>query len=148
MERRINLSLIFIVAAVLLPASLLAQQQDWPTATPASAGISAEKLQSMETAIKNNDFKKITSVLVARHGKLVYEGYFKGSNASALQNTRSATKTVTSMLIGVAIGKHMLSGVDAKILSFFPDKQPLQNPDPRKALGLFVGFFHRIGTSD
>lgn len=111
---------------------LVAQQADWQMTTPESAGISAAQLQAVETAIKANDYKKITSVLVARHGKLVYEGYFNGSDASALQNTRSATKTITSMLIGIAIDKHILSGVDAKVTSFFPDKRPFQNPDPRK----------------
>ena len=47
-------------------------------------------------------------------------------------NTRSATKTVTSMLIGIAIDQGLLSGVNAPIFSFFADKQPVQYPDPRK----------------
>jgi CubicO group peptidase (beta-lactamase class C family) len=50
-----------------------------------------------------------------------------------LRNTRSATKTVTGMLIGIAIDRHLLPGVDARILDYFPEKQPLQNADPRKA---------------
>jgi len=37
------------------------------------------------------------------------------------------------MLIGIAIERGHLSGVDARVLDFFPDKQPLLNPDPRKA---------------
>src|SRR5205814_3173094 len=73
------------------------------------------------------------SVLIARHGKVVYEGYFNGTEASTLLNTRSATKSITDILIGIAIDKHFISGANARILSFFPDKQPLQNPDPRKA---------------
>jgi CubicO group peptidase (beta-lactamase class C family) len=73
------------------------------------------------------------SALVARHGKLVYEHYFDGSDATAFRDTRSATKSVTDMLVGIAIDKGLLSGVDATVLPFFPDKQPAQNPDPRKA---------------
>jgi CubicO group peptidase (beta-lactamase class C family) len=37
------------------------------------------------------------------------------------------------MLIGIAIDRHLLPGVDARVVDYFPDKQPLQNPDPRKA---------------
>lgn len=37
------------------------------------------------------------------------------------------------MLVGIAIDKGLLAGVDVPILPFFPDKQPVQNADPRKA---------------
>lgn len=104
---------------------------DWTIATPESAGLSTEKLQTMEKAISNGDFKKITSVLIARDGKLVYEKYFDGTKPEDLRDTRSATKSVTSMLAGIAIDKGLLSGVDAPVYPFFRDKQ-VKNPDPRK----------------
>jgi CubicO group peptidase (beta-lactamase class C family) len=115
--------------------SLSPRQGDdgWPTAPVASAGLSKTRLQAMEKAIRDGEFKKIGSVLIARHGKLAYEGYFDGSDATALRDTRSATKSVTDILVGIAIDKGLLPGVDATILSFFTDKQPVQNPDPRKA---------------
>lgn len=105
----------------------------WPVASASSVGLLTERLQAMETAIRGGEFKKIGSILVARHGKLVYENYFDGSDATALRDTRSATKSVTDILVGIAIDNGLLSGVDATIFSFFPDKQPVQNPDPRKA---------------
>ena len=107
-------------------------QNVWTTASVESASLSPTRLQEMESAIGADEFKKITSVLIARQGKLVYEAYFGDTNADALRNTRSATKTVTSMLIGIAIDKGMLSSVDASILEFFPGKQPIQNPDAQK----------------
>jgi CubicO group peptidase (beta-lactamase class C family) len=75
----------------------------------------------------------VTSVLVACAGKLAFERYFDTDGVAGLRNTRSATKTVTGMLVGLAIDRGLLAGVDAKVLDFFADKQPLQNPDPRKA---------------
>jgi CubicO group peptidase (beta-lactamase class C family) len=38
------------------------------------------------------------------------------------------------MLVGLAVERGVLRGVEARVLDFFPDHQPLQNPDPRKAL--------------
>ena len=114
-------------------ASPRAMNDGWQVASASSAGLSTERLQAMETAIRGGEFKKIGSIVIARHGKLVYENYFDGSDASALRETRSATKSVTDILVGIAIDKGFLSGADATILSFFPDKQPVQNPDPRKA---------------
>lgn len=105
----------------------------WLTATASSAGLSASRLQAMETAIRSGEYKKIGSILIARTGRLVYEAYFDDFNAETLRDTRSATKSVTDILVGIAIDKGLLSGISAPVLSFFPDKQPVENPDPRKA---------------
>ena len=107
--------------------------KEWSLAKPQDEGLVPEPLSKMETAIRSGDLKKINSVLIARHGKLVYENYFNGSNADALQDTRSATKSITDILVGIAIDQNILAGVSAPILPFFSDKQPLQNPDPRKS---------------
>lgn len=116
------------------PSSVAESKSDgWPTTAAAAVGLSANKLAEMESAIRSDQFKKITSVLIARHGKLAYEGYFSGKDADTLMDTRSATKSITSMLIGIAIDKGLLASVDTPILPFFRDKEPLQNPDPRKA---------------
>lgn len=98
----------------------------------ASGLASAQALAPMTQAIRAGEFKEITSVVVARHGSIVYEEYFDKGGAEALRNTRSATKTVASMLIGIAIDKKMLSGVAAPAFAFFPEKHPVANPDPRK----------------
>lgn len=105
---------------------------DFATAAPESAGVAAKPLRDMETAIRAGEFKKIGSVVVARHGKLVYESYFDG-DASTLRDTRSATKSITDVLVGIAIGEKKLSGVDARVLALLPERaRKLQNPDPRK----------------
>ncbi|MGA8618604.1 MAG: serine hydrolase [Candidatus Sulfotelmatobacter sp.] len=104
----------------------------WSTASMESVGLSTKLLSDMESAIRGGDFKKIGSVLIARHGKLVYESYFDGG-ANSLRDTRSATKSITDTLIGIAIGDKKLSGVDARVLELLPEHaSKLQNADPRK----------------
>jgi len=102
------------------------------TATLESAGISREPLTRMEAAIRSLEFKRIGSILIARHGKLVYETYFEG-DAGTLRDTRSATKSITSALVGIAIAEKKLSGIDARVLALLPERaRKMQNPDPRK----------------
>jgi len=115
------------------PSSTLPPKDDgWSRATAQSVALSSKPLQDMETAVRAGDFKKIGSVLIARHGKLVYESYFEG-DASTLRDTRSATKSITDALIGIAITEKKLSGVDARVLQLLPEHaRKLQNPDPRK----------------
>jgi len=109
-----------------------AELDGWPTAPAATVQIDGARLAAMADAIAAGQFPKITSVLVACQGRLVYEAYFDDAGPTSLRNTRSTTKTVTSMLVGIAIDQGLLLGVRAPILPFFPDKQPLQHPDLRK----------------
>jgi CubicO group peptidase (beta-lactamase class C family) len=121
-------SLPILLAGIFLTAS----PPDWPRTAPETEGLAPARLADMERAIRAGEFKKITSVAIARHGRLVYEGYFSGADPATLHNTRSATKTVTSLLVGAAIDRKLLPGVDARVLPYFADRQPLANPDPRK----------------
>lgn len=104
----------------------------WATASAGSAGLAAGRLAAMAEAIGAGEFRRVTSVAIARRGRLAFERYFDGGGAGALRNTRSATKTVTGILVGIAIDRGLLPGVDTPILPFFPDRQPVENPDPRK----------------
>ena len=114
------------------PGAPQSNYDGWSTTDQESAGISAKPLREMENAIRAGDFKKIGSVLIARHGKLAYEGYFDG-DANTLRDTRSATKSITDILVGIAIREKRLNGVDARVLALLPDRaRKVQNPDPRK----------------
>jgi CubicO group peptidase (beta-lactamase class C family) len=106
-------------------------QTDWEGATADSVGLDANKLKSMEDAIRSDQFKKITSIVIARNGKLAYEMYFGDNTKATAMDTRSCTKTVTSMLIGIAIDQRKLK-LSSPVFSYFPEKQPVENPDPRK----------------
>jgi len=108
------------------------KSEEWITSDPESVEMSTKPLRDMEEAIRAGEFKKIGSVLVARHGKVVYEGYFEG-DASTLRDTRSATKSITGALLGIAIVDKKLSGVNARVLDLLPERaHKMQNPDPRK----------------
>ena len=116
-----------------VPAPALAQADrppeladGWSTAAPRQTGLDEQPLLQLAVDIRADHFKRITSVLIARSGSLVYEEYFDDGGREALRNTRSATKTVIGMLVGQAMGDGLLRDVGAPILDFFPDKVPLQ----------------------
>jgi CubicO group peptidase (beta-lactamase class C family) len=108
---------VFLVFACLWSGAALAQ--------------TAPSFDTVTAAVQAGTYQQVTSVLVARHGQLVYEQYFDAGGAAALRNTRSATKTITGLLVGAAVDRGLLTP-QSRILSFFPDRQPLQNPDARK----------------
>ena len=80
----------------------------------------------------------IHAVLVARRGKLVFERYFRGSDevpgrifgpqvkevafdADTLHDMKSVSKSVASLVVGIAIDRGLIRGVNEPIFSFFPE---------------------------
>jgi CubicO group peptidase (beta-lactamase class C family) len=127
-----RLAVAVVAAAVAALPALAHAGAEWPRAAPADVGLAVAPLRKMEAAVRAGDFKKIGSVAIARHGKLVYEVYFDG-DAATLRDTRSATKSLTSALVGLAIADHKLPGVAARVLALLPERaRKLANPDPRK----------------
>ena len=87
------------------------EDDGWPVATLDEAGISRDDISRfiqmvIDTPVEAHSVD-VHAVLVARHGKLVLEEYFHGFNRNQLHDTRSASKSLTSLLIGSA----MLHGV-------------------------------------
>ncbi|WP_176885034.1 serine hydrolase domain-containing protein [Dyadobacter soli] len=66
-------------------------------------------------------YPNVHSVLVSQDSKTQYERYFNDYNADSLHDTRSAFKSITSLLIGIAIDKGLIKSVDQKVSSFFPE---------------------------
>lgn len=104
----------------------------WAVDEARAGHIDVARLAALEAKLADGSYKNITSVLVVRDGKLVYENYFNGSDADRLNDVRSASKSVTALLVGAAIGRGLIPNVQAKVYGYFPDKQPVQHPDARK----------------
>jgi CubicO group peptidase (beta-lactamase class C family) len=77
------------------------------------------------------DFGAITSVVVSQAGTIVIEEYLEG-DATTLRNTRSCTKTVAGMLLGIAIERGRVPGVDTTVAELLPARSPRLYPDVRK----------------
>lgn len=63
---------------------------------------------------------RLRSLLVDHRGDLILEKYFNGARPQRPANIKSASKVVISALIGIAINRGLISGVDAPIGPFFP----------------------------
>ena len=73
---------------------------------------------------------RLRSLLVSVGGELVEEHYFNGVSARRSANLKSASKTIIAILVGIAIDRGYLKGVDQPIVDFYPDE--LAEADPVK----------------
>ncbi len=88
-------------------------------------------LQKMDSSIISGKYERITSVVVAQKGKVVFEKYYNGKDVNSKHNTRSATKTITGTLIGTLVDDGLLKSEKTNAINFF-DKSTIDNYDPRK----------------
>jgi CubicO group peptidase (beta-lactamase class C family) len=127
--------LLFAFAAA--PAAAYTPPEDledgWPVADAASVGWDVATLDALAAKLADKDHAAITSVLVAHRGRLIHETYANGGSRDRLNDMRSATKTLTALLVGTAIDRGRISGDDAKVYPYFRDVVPARGLDARKA---------------
>jgi CubicO group peptidase (beta-lactamase class C family) len=85
-----------------------AEDDGWSVATLDDVGISRDGINRfvqmlIDTPIDSVHASDVHGVLIARHGKLVLEEYFHGFHRELLHDTRSASKSLTSVLTGAAV---------------------------------------------
>ena len=99
------------------PAGVPAQRDYWPTAgwrtaPPAQVGMDPKVLAKLDTNAAYHP--QLRSLLVVRHGELVYERYWQG-DARTGREAFSVTKSFTGALVGIALGDHQLKGLDQTV---------------------------------
>jgi CubicO group peptidase (beta-lactamase class C family) len=131
-----SLALAFCLAAV-PPAHA---QVDWPHSDPQAQQIDGTPLQSLFATLSADPRKDLKGVVILRHGTFVAESYFNGDTATSLHDIRSATKSITATLMGIAIDRHFIHSVDDPISTYLPAlPQNKQNITIRDLLNMRSG---------
>lgn len=92
---------------------------EWPTAPPESQGLSPGAMA--EVLRDGAGVPGLRSLLVARNGVLVGESYYAGASVTDLLAINSVTKSVSSMLVGLALQKVAITGLDEPVARLIPD---------------------------
>jgi CubicO group peptidase (beta-lactamase class C family) len=106
-------------------ASPGAQRDYWPTrrwrvADPEQQGMSPETLARIREFAQDTS-PLLTGIVVVRRGYIVYEQYLRGFHERSYHSVYSVTKSVTSALVGAALGRGLLSSIDQNVMDFFPE---------------------------
>ena len=74
-----------------------------------------------QTIAAAKDLPRLHSLIVSRRGAVVLERYFNGTRATRPANVKSVSKSVISTLVGIAIQRKLIAGVDTPIVTWFSD---------------------------
>jgi CubicO group peptidase (beta-lactamase class C family) len=111
----------------------------WTIASPESVGLDSPRLCAIAARLKETE-ANVHAVVIVRHGKLVFEQYFPGPDerwdvagqydhdATTKHDTRSASKSVISLLVGVAIDRKLIASANEPVVKFFPEYSSVKSP--------------------
>ena len=133
MHRRIKL--IFQIVAPLIILALgfvtVLYGQSWKVRQPSVFRIDERDMERIYQRA-SEIAPPLESLLISRGNTLISEQYFGGLDRDDLANMKSASKSILSILVGIAIDQGYLSGVDQTIDEFFPEYFA-ENTNHRKA---------------
>ncbi len=81
-----------------------------------------EQITSLESKIKK-EYGNIAGIIVFKDDNAVYESYFNQCSENDPIHIFSVTKSIISMLFGIALDKGCIKNLDEKVIDFFPDYQ-------------------------
>jgi CubicO group peptidase (beta-lactamase class C family) len=149
--------ILWLAAALTLSPAAAFPTKGWPASTPAAEGLDAAVLDRLDAELASGKHGYVDGLLVIRNGSVVYEksyrhdyaklfetapdrvpgpynyydpAWYPYEHGSNLHTMQSVSKSVTSALVGIAIRRGEISGVDAKALPYFSGYRVA--PDPRR----------------
>lgn len=112
--------------------------------TPSAPPLAVEQnaLDDLRARIVSAELPNVHSVLVVQDGRTLAAWYFAGEDAvrgrpaahvvfdaETLHDVRSVTKSIVSLLFGIALRDGAVKSLDEPVLNYFPEHQDLRTPD-------------------
>jgi CubicO group peptidase (beta-lactamase class C family) len=105
--------------------------REWQVTTPEKQDMDSTTLDRITSYVRDSGLE-VDSVIVIRHGYIVYEKYFRAPwNKDKIHNIYSCTKSVMGSLVGIAVQQGKIKSLNDKMVDYFPNRT-IQNLDERK----------------
>lgn len=93
----------------------------FPLASATSAADGVERAEFSAAHEAASALPRLHSLLISRGDELVFEQYYNGRDPARPANMKSASKSVISALIGIAIDLGLIDSVDVRVAEYFPE---------------------------
>lgn len=110
------------------------RNDDWEISTLQREGLDSSRVIAAVREVIDATYGQIHSLLVVKNGKLVCEEYFFGHTWKTAHFLHSTTKSITSLLIGIAKDRNFIQDVEQPLFTFFPELDSLKTTEKSKIL--------------
>ncbi len=120
---------------------------DWQNGDQGAAIANPERLCALRDKLAKSNSPSVHAVVVVRNGTLLFEHYRKGYDekwgrpigevqyaADVKHDVRSISKSVVSLLVGIAIDRGLIRSVDEPVFTFFPEFASLRTSEKDRIL--------------
>ncbi|HEX6051608.1 MAG TPA: serine hydrolase [Gemmatimonadaceae bacterium] len=119
-ERRL-VSVFLLLAGVMTPATAVAQSPTRGASRAASPSTVADSALLAQAYAQARTLPRLRSLLVHWRGSLIREHYFHGATRARTANIKSASKSIISSLVGIAIARKQIRDVHQTIGELLPE---------------------------
>lgn len=112
---------IYLGDSLVMQTDLKKSQTDWEIGGLVTTRNNGNlQLTEMESLILKDSLPNTHSVLISKSGRIIYENYFDGYNSQIPHDMRSASKSISSAIVGIAKDKSLFNNVEQSIFDFLP----------------------------
>ncbi len=139
-------------------SSDLNSTDDWERVTPSKAGFAPDLIEQLDQLANDKAYRNLHSVVIVRNGKLVAERYYEGLDErwgqplgmvnfthQTLHDLRSISKSVVSLLYGIALDEGKVPPLDQPLLNFFPQYAELAADPMRRRITVAHALSMQLG---
>ncbi|NVJ69912.1 MAG: serine hydrolase [Alphaproteobacteria bacterium] len=114
-----------------------------------SLGMAAQaSVDDIAAKMRAGDYKGITGMVVSQNGQLLAEAYAPGYGMERRHDIRSATKSITALLVGELIADGTLKSVETKLSKILPESfAHMPKDDPRRDITVEDALTMRTGLA-
>lgn len=127
-----------------LPAAVA---DDWQIGDQDTAIANPERLCALSDKLAKSNSANVHAVVLVRNGTLLFEYYRKGYDEKwgrpigeieyapdVRHDVRSISKSVVSLLVGIAVDRGLIRSIDEPVFTFFPEFASLRTPEKDRIL--------------
>jgi CubicO group peptidase (beta-lactamase class C family) len=104
----------------------------WRTATPEQVSVSAGAVSGLVSRLRSGSLGPEHAIVIVRKGYVITDEYFAGWTSDSIHTEQSVTKSVTSLVTGIAIARGDIRGLDQPLVELLSRYAPIANLDDRK----------------
>lgn len=125
-----------IILFFALSLNILAQRPpipNLPRIDIEEAGFNMDSINALDQFIYNSEQNDFKGMVVIKDHKIAIEYFYNNTERSDINDIRSAGKSITALLLGVAIDQGLVKNLDQDVYSFFSrEKYPKLHKDLKK----------------